>query len=304
MERSPRSTIQLCTYNRAALLDRVLEACFEQTVAPDTYEVVLVNDGSTDETAAVIASARERATCAFTVIDQPNSGLAKGRNAGIARASGERIIFIDDDVLPLPNFVQEHMRSHHARPLAIVRGGAVNVETFDDLPPPVWSIRNYSGNFFWTTNVSVPLQTIRAIGGFNETFAEYGWEDIDVGLRLRFGGVKAVFNPRALVYHYKPRPRSTNVDKMIRQARAQARTAIQLERLHPHWRTALATGDTAAQRLLHKWLRGIDMARRYRATLGDLSQDRPLSAKEARAARGLANEAYFEELERTRASGT
>ena len=298
-----RATIQLCTFNRATLLERVLEACFEQTVPGDAYEVVLVNDGSRDATPDVIERARQRASCAFTVVNQPNSGLAKGRNAGIARATGERIIFIDDDVLPLPNFVEEHVRSHEAHPLAIVRGAAINVEDFDDLPPPVWSIGNYSGNYFWTTNVSVPLATIRAIGGFNEEFAEYGWEDIDVGLRLRFGGVKAVFNKRALVYHYKPNPRAGNVEKMIRQAQAQARTAVQLQRMHPHWRTTLATGDNAVQRLLHKWLRGIDMSRRYRTALGDLSADRPLSAREVRAARGLANEAYFEELERARASG-
>lgn len=297
-----RATIQLCTYNRAALLERVLDACFEQTVPSGAYEVVLVNDGSTDGTAGVIERARARASCPFTVIDQPNSGLARGRNAGIAAASGERIIFIDDDVLPLPDFVHEHLRSHDAHPLAIVRGAAINVESFDDLPPPVWTIANYSGNYFWTTNVSVPLKTIRAIGGFNENFAEYGWEDIDVGLRLRFAGVKAVFNKRALAYHYKPQPRAGSVEKMIRQAQAQARTAVQLERLHPHWRAALATGDTPVQRLIHKWMRGIDMARRYRAALGDLSRDRPLSAREARAARALAAQAYFEELERARAS--
>src|ERR1700756_5459670 len=217
-----RATIQLCTYNRAPLLERVLEACFEQTAGEDAYEVVLVNDGSTDETPAVIERATGRATCRFVVVHQANSGLAKGRNAGIARASGERIIFIDDDVLPLPNFVEEHLRSHDAHPKAIVRGGAINVESFDDLPPPVWKLHNYSGNYFWTTNVSVPLVTIRAIGGFNESFSEYGWEDIDVGLRLRFGGVKAVFNPKALAYHWKPRPCTRDVSKMVRQARAQA----------------------------------------------------------------------------------
>jgi glycosyltransferase involved in cell wall biosynthesis len=293
-----RATIQLCTYNRAQLLERVLDACFEQTVAPDAYEVVLVNDGSTDGTAEVIQRARSRATCAFIVVNQANSGLARGRNNGIAHAGGERIIFIDDDVLPLPDFVREHLRSHEAHPLAIVRGGAINVENFDELPPPVWSIKDYSGNFFWTTNVSVPLKTIRAIGGFNEDFAEYGWEDIDVGLRLRFGGVKAVFNPRALAFHYKPRPRSGNVEKMVRQAQAQARTAVHLAQLHPHWRTYLATGDNPVQRLLHRWMRGIGMARRYRTALGDLNDDRPLSGGELRAARGLASEAYFEELER------
>jgi GT2 family glycosyltransferase len=277
----------------------VLDACFEQTVGADAYEVVLVNDGATDATPQVIERAGARATCAFVVVNQANSGLAKGRNAGIARARGERIIFIDDDVLPLPNFVAEHLRSHEAAPKAIVRGGAINVESFDDLPPPVWSLRHYSGNFFWTTNVSVPLATIRAIGGFNENFSEYGWEDIDVGLRLRFGGVRAVFNSRALVYHCKPRPRSRNVERMIAQSRAQARTAVQLAALHPHWRTYLATGINPLQRTWHR-LQRRDAT--LRAQLGDLATDRALSNRELRAARALAASAYFEELERALAN--
>lgn len=293
-----RATVQLCTFNRAALLERVLDACFEQSAPSDAYEVVLVNDGSSDDTPGVIERAQARATCAFHVVNQKNSGLAKGRNAGIARASGERIIFIDDDVLPLPNFVEEHLRSHREHPLAIVRGGAINVESFDDLPPPVWRAKDYSANFFWTTNVSVPLATIRAIGGFNETFSEYGWEDIDVGLRLRFGGVKAVFNKRALVYHWKPRPRSGNVEKMVRQARAQARTAVQLVKIHPHWRAFLTTGINAPQRALHAVARRGDADGKYRAILGDVSGDRALSDRELSAARKLANEAYFDELER------
>jgi len=294
-----RATIQLCTYNRAALLERVLDACFEQTFDSSEYEVVLVNDGSTDATPEVIARAATRAACRFVVINQVNSGLAKGRNAGIARASGERIIFIDDDVLPLPSFVQEHMRSHERAPKAIVRGGAINVESFDDLPVPIWSIKDYSANFFWTTNVSVPLATIRAIGGFNDSFSEYGWEDIDVGLRLRFGGVRGVFNPKALVFHYKPRPRSGNVEKMIAQARAQARTAVQLAAIHPHWRTYLATGINPVQRTWHHMRDGKRSTLSLRARVGDLSTDRALSDRELRAARALANAAYFEELEKT-----
>lgn len=293
-----RATIQLCTYNRAALLERVLDACFEQTIPADEYEVVLVDDGSPDDTPAVIERARERAACRFTVVRQANSGLAKGRNAGIARASGERIIFIDDDVLVLPNFVEEHLRSHAAHPQAIVRGGAIEVESFDDLPPPVWGIRNYSGNYFWTTNVSAPLETIRAAGGFDESFSEYGWEDIELGLRLRRAGVKAVFNPKALAYHFKPRSRTGSVDGMLRQAAAQARTAAHLARLHPVWRTYLATGINPLQRAWHTTTRRLGLGRRLRARLGDLSADRPLSARELRTARALAAETYFEELER------
>jgi glycosyltransferase involved in cell wall biosynthesis len=291
-----KATIQLCTFNRSALLERVLDACFEQTVADDVYEVVLVNDGSTDDTAAVVERMRGRAACAFVTIDQANSGLARARNAGIAAATGERIVFIDDDVLPLPNFVEEHLRAGEKRPGRIVRGGAINVESFEDLPPPVWSLRNYSGNYFWTTNVSVPLATLRAVGGFNEAFSEYGWEDIDVGLRLRVAGVRATFNPHALVYHYKPRARGADVEAMQRQARAQARTAAALTRLHPHWRARLATGNYAAAKIAHRVIGGSGIPDRCRALLRGVEPNRPLDKRELHAARRLATEAYFEEL--------
>jgi glycosyltransferase involved in cell wall biosynthesis len=292
-----RATIQFCTYNRAALLARVLDACFEQTVGDDAYELVVVDDGSTDETPQVIDQARARATCTFTVVTQPNSGLAKARNAGIARARAQRIVFIDDDVLPLPNFVEEHLSAAERHRGEIVRGGAIEVTSPDDLPPPIWSIKNYSGNYFWTTNVSVPLATIRGIGGFDESFAEYGWEDIDVGLRLRASGVRAVFHPRALVYHVKPRPRAASVDAMVRQARAQARTAVRLVRRHPHWRAYLATGVNPVQRRFHAALRAVRLQERLRRRLAAVGGERELRPAELRAARALANEAYFDELE-------
>ncbi len=293
-----QATIQLCTYNRAGLLARVLEACFDQSLAGDAYEIVLVDDGSTDDTPEVIDLARRRATCALTVVTQANSGLARARNAGISRAAGERIIFIDDDVLPLPNFVEEHLRAGARHPDAIVRGGAIEVEEIDDLPPPVWNIKNYSGNYFWTTNVSAPLATIRAIGGFDESFSEYGWEDIDVGLRLRAAGVRALFHPSALVYHVKPRPRAASVEKMIAQARAQARTAVRLVRRHPNWRAYLATGINPVQRAFHAALRSLHFEARFTRRLDGLAQDAGLDRAQLRAARALANEAYFGELER------
>jgi glycosyltransferase involved in cell wall biosynthesis len=293
-----RATLQFCTYNRARLLERVLDACFEQTAGDDAYEVVVVDDGSTDGTSEVLRRMATRAHCAFEVIEQPNGGLANARNAGIARARGERIIFIDDDVLVLPNFVAEHLRAAETHPGNVVRGGAIAVESFDDLPPPVWSLKHYSGNFFWTTNVSVPLATLRAIGGFDETFGEYGWEDIDVGLRLRQRGVRATFNPRALAYHYKPRSRAADVEPMIRQSRAQARTAVLLAELHPHWRSYLATGINPVQRAWHRATTSPDRVRRRRELFRDLEADRPLTDAELRAARWLAGAAYFEEIER------
>ncbi len=298
-----RATIQLCTYNRAHLLGRVLDACFEQTHPRDDYEVVLVNDGSTDDTRAVIEAARARATCGFTVIDQPNAGLARARNAGIARARGERIIFIDDDVLPTPPFVAEHLRSDSEHPFAIVRGAVINTESFHRLPVPSWTLANYSGNFFWTSNVSLPLPILRRVGSFTEAFREYGWEDIELGLRLRDAGVRGVFNRFAVAFHCKPRPRAKDVAGMVSQARAQARTAVQLRELHPSWRVVLATGDDALRRGYHRARRALGAISRLdriaHTNAAETTGDRALSSRELAAARALAREAYYAELDAT-----
>jgi glycosyltransferase involved in cell wall biosynthesis len=294
----PRATLTLCTYNRSALVGRVLAACFEQTVGADAYEVVIVNDGSTDGTADVLNAAAAHAECTFTIISQPNAGLARARNAAIARARGQRIIFIDDDVLPMPNFVAEHLRAARRDPQIIVRGAAINTESFDELPAPNYGLANYSGNFFWTTNVSVGRARLLAVGAFDESFREYGWEDIELGLRLRFAGTRAVFNPRALAFHCKPRPRVRDIEKMISQARAQARTAVRLGELHKHWRVALATGNNPVQRALYRIGGGLGLSSRVRQLFAHCDPEMPLSARRLVTARALASEAYFEELER------
>jgi GT2 family glycosyltransferase len=292
-----RATIQLCTYNRAALLERVLEACFEQTVPSDSYEVVLVNDGSPDNTHTVIDRARTQATCPFTVIEQENTGLARARNAGISRSRGERSIFIDDDVLPTPSFVEEHLRLHDLTPDAVVRGAVINTASFDVLPPPVWSLKDYSGNSFWTSNVSLPRATLERLGGFTETFAEYGWEDIELGLRLRALGVRSRFNARAVAFHFKPPPKAASLEGMIRQARAQARTAVQLGALHPHWRVTLATGDHRVLRAAAGAARAAGLGR-IAARAVDAKAERPLRGPRRFAASIVTGLAYFEELER------
>jgi len=294
-------SIQLCTYNRAHLLGRVLDACFDQTLAPDDYEVVLVNDGSPDDTPAVIERAQAIAPCRFTVVHQPNGGLAKARNAGIARCTGERIAFIDDDVLPTPVFAEEHLRSDTKHGDVVVRGAVINTESFDRLPLPVWSLKNYSANWFWTSNVSVRRARLDAAGGrFDESFSEYGWEDIELGLRLRALGTRAVFNKRAVAFHYKPRPKGTNVAGMLRQVRAQARTAVRLEQLHPSWRVALAIGDTPPQRLLGEALRAPAIVARLERIVGETGGERRLSLARLGAARLLASAAYYDELARAK----
>lgn len=294
-----RLTIQLCTYKRAHLLGPVLEALFDQTLPPDQYEVVLVNDGSPDDTNAVIERVRPLARCGFTVVLRENGGLAKARNSGIDRARGERILFTDDDVLATPVLAAEHLASDARHGDVIVRGAAINVASVDALPVPVWTLANYSGNYFWTTNVSVRRARLdRAGGHFDEAFAEYGWEDIELGMRLRALGTRAVFNRHALAFHLKPAPTVEGVERTLRQVRAQARTAVQLRARHPHWRVDLAIGTTAPQRWLGTALRRSGAARTLESIAGGAAAGRALSPPQRLALALLAADAYYDELER------
>jgi glycosyltransferase involved in cell wall biosynthesis len=292
----PSITLQLCTYNRAHLLKRVLRGCFEQSTSE--YEVVLVNDGSTDDTEAVIEEARALAPIRFKAINQTNRGLARSRNVGIEMASGQRIIFIDDDVLPMPNFIEEHQRAAHAHPLDVVRGAVIMTESFEHLPAPYWSpFRDYSGNFFWTSNVSVPVDTLRKVGAFNENFNEYGWEDIDLGLRLRNEGLRSHLNTQAVAFHFKGPIVAGKVFGMVNQARAQARMAIELARLHKTWRVPLATGDEPLQRTWDRLRRLIMPVKHSLEWFQHLPADKVLSPAEINIAKRLASFAYFDELQ-------
>jgi glycosyltransferase involved in cell wall biosynthesis len=295
--RRPLITVQLCTYNRRSLLGRVLQALFDQDLDKDAYEIVLVDDGSTDGSYEEII-APLHPPCAMHVVRQKNAGLARGRNVGIARARGEIILFMDDDVLATPGLLSAHVCFHQSHPRSICRAGVINVASFDNLPPARYSWRNYSGAYFWTTNVSLPLALVREAGDFDERFREYGWEDLELGFRLRKMGVPSILARDAIVYHFKPPVPRANVAAMIRQARAQGRTAVQFLDKHPHWRVALATGQIAPLRMWSGVARAAGWPRLLRRIAGADDQDsagRPSLVQQWAAAR-LARAAYFEEI--------
>jgi GT2 family glycosyltransferase len=148
----------------------------------------------------------------------------------------------------------------------------------------------------------VPLAVLREAGGFDERFREYGWEDLDLGLRLRHMGVPSILAKDALVYHYKPPAQPAAFSGMARQARAQARTAVQFMEKHPHWRVALATGQVAPRMWLSAVARGIGWPNLLATIAGDdtHAQRLPMGVRRWAAGR-LANAEYFGELARVRA---
>ena len=228
-----RFSVVIATKDRAGLLDAALASLRAQADAP-AYEIVVADNGSSDATDAV---AREHGA-EYVFVPEPNRG--KARNAGVARARGDVVCFVDDDVVVPPHFLAAHARAHDADifPLA-VSGPIVNVPHAAHRPKP--TAANFSRAFFVTCNVSVRTSSLRAVGGFDEAFDLYGWEDTELGARLRAFGVRREFAWDAYLWHIKP-PTPESLEDALGKAIEKARMAARFVHKMPTRRVKLATG--------------------------------------------------------------
>lgn len=220
------------TYNRSEVLRVCLRSLAAQTLPRDQFEVLVVDDGSSDDTESVVR--RFEPELAVRYLRQPtNRGRAAARNRGIREATGDVVVFVDSDVFPVPEFLEAHRAIHLRHHRAVGRGPLRLTVHLDDpfhkpalLPDP-------SPAFLDTANASVRREHLVAAGGFDEEFRHYGWEDVDLGLRLRRMGLRRVFDRRALAYHYQPPPAPENLPELLRREEERARMAVRLVRKHP-----------------------------------------------------------------------
>ena len=279
-------SVVIATRNRAALLDGALASLRAQLGVPD-IEAIVVDNGSTDTTRAV--AEQHAATYLFEA--QPNRALA--RNAGIAAATGEIVLFVDDDVVLPPYFVAAHARTHAAEFFPhVVTGPIINVPAADVRPVPTFL--NGSNAYFCTCNVSVPRSALEAVGGFDESFDKYGWEDTELGVRLRNFDVRRRFVWEAYLWHIKP-PATETLDAALEKAIEKARMAAKFVRKDPSRRAKLATGAYALNRLrahvfapraAQAWLAGVATSARVPAPLARVARELVLDG------------VYVDELER------
>ena len=234
----PEATVVIATRDRASFLRACLARLANQS-ANGRFDVIVVDNGSSDETAAAIRAAQLLVRGLF--VADPNRG--KARNAGIAAASGRIVIFCDDDTLAPEGFVEAHLAAHGAADDRVVSGPILNIAYAGDMRRP--SAVNYSAAFFCTCNASAPRNALDAVGGFDEAFDLYGWEDTDLGVRLRAYGLKRVFAWEAFIYHLKP-PESQDLARRIALAQEKGSMAARFLRKSPVWPVRLATGAYAA----------------------------------------------------------
>ena len=294
-----RLSVVIATRNRAAYLERALESFSKQIGAP-SYEVIVVDNGSTDETAPIV----ERANAAFTYDvgyvyeERPNRGAA--RNRGVAIAQGHLTLFCDDDVYVPPGFLAAHDAAHRLSNY-VVSGPILNVSSYALRPKP--SLANYSRAFFCTCNVSVPRVALDAVGGFDEDFHLYGWEDTELGIRLREHGMRARFAWDAYLWHIKT-PQDATLESEMRKAMERARMAVRFLRKNASARVRSATGAYTAN-----LLRAKPLERALPWFAGVTTDERMPPAARAAARAQLLDALYTIELahalerEKTRATG-
>ena len=224
------------TRNRAERLRALLASLAEQDGA--SFEVIVVDNASTDGTLVVVAEADADARAHVRAIHLPQPmGPAVARNRGWQVASGGLVVFTDDDVVAQPGWLATIAAAHERDPEALVQG-----RTEPD-PRELHRLAAFSrsqmatgpGPWFQTCNIAYPRALLEQLGGFDESFWEAAGEDTDLGWRAIEAGTRVIYEPNALNWHAVHEPGAL---ALIR-ASQKWRIAVRNLKRHPQLRDAL-----------------------------------------------------------------
>jgi glycosyltransferase involved in cell wall biosynthesis len=265
-------SVVIPTYNRLPILRRCLEALEHQQIAPplQRYEVVLVDDGSTDDTVGWL-DGHATAFPHLRLIRQDHLGPAEGRNRGVEEAHGDVIVFIDSDLVVTPGFLVSHARAlrrdweQRGDRLSFTYGAVVNTADFENPTAEPHKLTDHSWAYFATGNVAIDRDVLERSGLFDTSFRLYGWEDLELGERLRQMGVRLVRCPEAVGYHWHPPLSLEQIPQLVRIERERARMGLVFYRKHPTLRVRFIIQFTWLHLLLWEIL-----------TLGGLLNERSL----------------------------
>ncbi len=222
-----RISLIIATYNRAEALLRALESVVQQTLPPTEWECVVVDNRSTDDTAARFAEfAALHPEKQLRMVREEQQGLSHARNCGIEAARGELIAIIDDDERINPDFLAAYVELFDRYPEAMSAGGRV-IASYEECPRPRWMSRfteepianpmNYGdvvrefphGRIPAGGNMAFRREVFSRHGLFNPTLGRIGdrligGEESDLFERLGKAGAKCYYVPKAVMWHLIP----------------------------------------------------------------------------------------------------
>ncbi|MEB3256294.1 MAG: glycosyltransferase family 2 protein [Synechococcaceae cyanobacterium] len=259
-------SVVIPTYNRLPILRKCLAALEDQRLqAPvQRYEVVVVDDGSTDDTVRWLEES-SAALPHVRLIRQQHGGPAEGRNRGVEAAQGDVIVFIDSDLVVTAGFLQAHASSlaqawnRRGDRLCFTYGAVINTANFEHPTSEPHKPTDLSWAYFATGNVAIDRQVLLRSGLFDTSFRLYGWEDLELGERLRRMGVRLIRCPGAVGYHWHPALSLAQIPDLIRVERERAKMALVFYRKHPTRRVRFIIQYTWLHRLLWELLTGFGL---------------------------------------------
>src|SRR3954471_10163797 len=190
------------THNRAGRLRTTLDALAGQTLDASRFEVIVVDDGSRDETPAVLAEAVGAGALPLRVLTNPLAGgPARARNRGWREATAPIIAFTDDDCRPTERWLETLLTTIAGREDQVVQGRTEPDPLEADALGPFSKTLQINGPspHFETCNIAYPKPLLERLGGFDEGYPAPAGEDSDLGARATDTGAVPVFAADALV---------------------------------------------------------------------------------------------------------
>lgn len=198
-------SVVIATYNRKSLLEKTLQSLVNQSYPKEKYEILVVDDGSSDGTGKMVEETKEKMDCELRYFKQKNRGPATARNLGINNAKGGIIAFIDDDCIADRAWLEEIINAFK------LNGNILGVEgrtkTIPEKVTPFTKQVDNKGGGYMTCNMAYRKDILDKVGGFDINYPFQFDEDEDLAWNvLRYG--KIHFETKAIVIH-PPRPIST-----------------------------------------------------------------------------------------------
>lgn len=251
-------SIVIPTYNRLPILQKCLKALEQQQYDHiiTNYEVVLVDDGSTDGTLNWLEE-NQLEFPHVRLFCQSHQGPAAARNLGVEKALGETIIFIDSDLVVTKTFLQSHADSlvegYKTSDQVFTYGRVINTCNFDNPTSEPYKITDFSAAYFATGNVAIARHWLIEAGLFDPQFRQYGWEDLELGVRLKKLGLKLIKCPDAVGYHWHPAFDLEQLPKLIDREIQRGKMGVLFYQKHPSFEVKMMIQMT----ILHQILWGL-----------------------------------------------